>query len=345
MQVFFHEAQRQHDPQHFLVAGTLRPSPEQPARIDALLAAARNLGLEVQSPGDAGMAPIAAVHSTDYLSFLQTIHERWSALSGAGPEVVPNIHPEGRSLVYPAHPAGLAGYHQADTACPIGPHTWHSAYWSAQTAIAAADAVLRGAASAYALCRPPGHHATSDRAGGFCFLSNAAIAAERCLRAGRRPAVLDIDLHHGNGTQQVFYERQDVLTVSIHADPSRFYPFFWGHAGERGAGPGHGYNLNLPLALGTGDDGFLAALAEASERIRLFGADLLVLAVGLDAFEGDPFASLAVTTGGFGRIATACASLGLPTVLVQEGGYLSPELTRNLESFLASWLRPAPSGR
>jgi acetoin utilization deacetylase AcuC-like enzyme len=345
MQVFFHEAQRQHDPQHFLVAGTLRPSPEQPARTDALLAAVRNLGLQVQTPGDRGMAPIAAVHSTDYLRFLQTIHERWSALPGAGPEVVPNIHPDSLPVAYPVHPAGLAGCHQADTACPIGPHTWHSAYWSAQTAIAAADAVLRGAASAYALCRPPGHHATSDRAGGFCFLSNAAIAAERCLRAGRRPAVLDIDLHHGNGTQQVFYERRDVLTVSIHADPSRFYPFFWGHAGERGAGPGHGYNLNLPLALGTGDDGFLAALAEASERIRLFGADLLVLAVGLDAFEGDPFAGLAVTTGGFGRIATACVSLGLPTVLVQEGGYLSPELTRNLESFLASWLRPAPSGR
>lgn len=334
MKVFFHEAQRQHDPQHFLVAGTLRPSPEQPARIEALLAAVRALGLEVRAPMDRGMAPIAAVHSTDYLAFLRTIHERWSALPGAGPEVVPNIHPEGRSLVYPDHPAGLAGYHQADTACPIGPHTWHSAYWSAQTAIAAADAVLGGAASAYALCRPPGHHATIDRAGGFCFLSNTAIAAERCLRAGRRPAVLDIDLHHGNGTQQVFYDRHDVLTVSIHADPSRFYPFFWGHAGERGTGPGHGYNLNLPLALGTGDEGFLAALEEAGERIRLFGADILVLATGLDAFEGDPFGGLKVTTGGFARIAAGCAGLALPMVLVQEGGYLSPELSRNLETFL-----------
>ena len=345
MKVFFHEAQRRHDPRHFLVAGTLRPSPEQPARIDALLAAVQALGLAVQAPEDRGMAPIAAVHTTDYLRFLETIHERWSALPSAGPEVVPNIHPDGRSLVYPTHPAGLAGYHQADTACPIGPHTWQSASWSAQSAIAAADEVLGGAASAYALCRPPGHHATTDRAGGFCFLGNAAIAAERLLRAGRRPAVLDIDLHHGNGTQQIFYTRPDVLTASIHADPCRFYPFFWGHQGERGHGRGLGYNLNLPLPLGTGDDGFLGALAEATERIRLFGADVLVLATGLDAYKGDPFAGLGVTTQGFARIATACAAMGLPTVLVQEGGYLSPELTRNLEAFLASWLGQEKSGR
>ena len=188
---------------------------------------------------------------------------------------------------------------------------------------------------AYALCRPPGHHAFAELAGGFCYLNNAAIAAERLCAAGRKVAILDVDLHHGNGTQGIFLNRGDVLTVSIHADPIRFYPFFWGYADEVGKGEGTGANLNLPLARGTGDEGFLAALHLALDRIALFGADTLVLALGLDAFEGDPFAGLAVTTPGFARIGRAVAGLGLPTVIVQEGGYLCPELGDNLQSALS----------
>jgi acetoin utilization deacetylase AcuC-like enzyme len=343
MRTVFHPTQRRHDPRMFLVRGQPQPSPEQPARIDALLAAVGRLGLEVVEPHDHGPGPIAAVHSTDYLAFLETIHERWQRLPGAAAEVIPNVHPDRATATYPDHPVGRAGWHQADTACPIGAHTWISAYWSAQTAVAASDRVLDGDRAAYALCRPPGHHAYADMAGGFCFLNNSAIAAARCLAAGRRPAVLDVDLHHGNGTQGIFYARADVLTISVHVDPDGFYPFFWGHAHERGAGAGLGCNLNLPLPLGTGDDGFLAALDQGLEQIRRFGADVLVLALGLDAYAGDPFGGLAVTTDGFRRIARAVAGMGLPTVIVQEGGYLSPELTTNLEAFLGSFRDGQPA--
>ncbi|MCL5778634.1 histone deacetylase family protein [Limibaculum sp. FT325] len=334
MKTFYDDRQRAHDPKHFLSSGAQQPNPEQPARIDALLGAVRGLGFGVEAPADHGLGPIAAVHTAEYLVFLQTIYTRWQRIEGASAEVIPNIHPDSRRASYPKSAVGQAGWHQADTACPISAETWDSAYWSAQTALSATGAVLAGARAAYALCRPPGHHAFADLAGGFCFLNNSAIAAEAATRAGRRVAVLDVDLHHGNGTQGIFYHRGDVLTVSIHADPERYYPFFWGHAHERGAGAGMGANLNLPIPRGTRDEGFLEALDAGLARIRAFGADLVVVALGLDPFEGDPFAGLAVTTHGFARIGRAIAGLGLPGVIVQEGGYLCPELGANLASFL-----------
>jgi acetoin utilization deacetylase AcuC-like enzyme len=346
MKTVFHEAQRAHDPKHFLSSGAQQPNPEQPARADALLGAVRAMGLEAQSPADHGLGPIGAVHTAEYLRFLQTIHTRWQRIPGASDEVIPNIHPDRRGAGYPKSAVGQAGYHQADTACPISAQTWGSAYWSAQSAIGAADLVLGGETSAYALCRPPGHHAFGDMAGGFCFLNNTAIATERCARAGLRPAILDVDLHHGNGTQGIFNARGDVLTVSIHAEPERYYPFFWGYAQERGEGPGLGANLNLPIPRGTGDDGFLAALEGGLERIAGFAPDILIVALGLDAFEGDPFGGLAVTTPGFARIGAAAAGLGLPSIIVQEGGYLCPELGGNLQSFLSGFLEHhAPGGK
>jgi len=189
--------------------------------------------------------------------------------------------------------------------------------------------------AAYALCRPPGHHAYRDLAGGFCFLNNSAIAAAHLRLKHERVAVLDVDVHHGNGTQGIFYERGDVLTVSIHADPNSFYPFVWGYAHERGAGPGLGTNLNIPLPIGTGDDGYLQALWKAQAMIAAFAPAALVVALGLDASEHDPLAGLAVTTDGFRRIGHAIARLKLPTVFVQEGGYLSDSLGVNLTPVLA----------
>ncbi|MEM9146458.1 MAG: histone deacetylase family protein [Pseudomonadota bacterium] len=337
MRCFYHPHQKHHDPGHFLAAGLRKPNPEQPARIEALLGGLAALEARVETPADAGLGPIAAIHSAEYLTFLETIHGRWQALPTASDEVVPNIHPGRHGASYPSAPVGQAGYHMADTACPIAATTYHSAYWSAQTALAAADAVLAGAGAAYALCRPPGHHAFGDMAGGFCFLNNSAIAAERAVAQGQRVAVLDVDLHHGNGTQGVFYARGDVLTVSVHADPAAFYPFFWGHAHERGEGAGLGANLNLPLPIGTGDAGFLEALEAGLARIARFAPDLLVVALGLDAFEGDPFGGLRVSGDGFARIAEAIAGLGRPAVLVQEGGYLCPELGANLTRFLGAY--------
>ena len=257
-------------------------------------------------------------------------------------EVMPNVHPDSRRAGYPKSAAGQAGYHMADMACPIGAETWRSATGSAQAAITGGRLLLAGERSAYALCRPPGHHAFRDLAGGFCYLNNTAIAAQVLRDAARRVAVLDVDLHHGNGTQGIFWERGDVLTVSLHADPARFYPFFWGHAGERGEGPGLGCNLNLPLPRGSGDAVFLEALEAALVRIRAHAPDALVVALGLDASETDPFGGLAITTNGFARIAEAIAGLGLPSLMVQEGGYLSDELGANLAAFLGAFEAASP---
>lgn len=335
MKAIFDARQRRHDPQHFMANGKIYPSPESPERIARLIAGAKAAGCQFQTPQDAGLGPIAAVHSAEYLHFLRTIYPRWQRIPDAGPEVIPNIHPATRSDNYPKSAIGQAGYHQADTACPIGAQTWDAAYWSAQSAITGADLVATGDARAvYVLSRPPGHHAFADLAGGFCFLNNSAIAAERLRAQGLRPAILDVDVHHGNGTQGIFYDRDDVLTVSLHADPDRFYPFFWGSGQERGAGRGTGCNLNLPLPRGTDDAGYLAALDTALARIHAFGADVVVVALGLDAHIDDPFKGLAITTPGFARMAQAISGLGLPMVLVQEGGYVSDTLADNLTAFL-----------
>ncbi len=334
MKAILDERQWNHDPKHFLANGKILPNPEQPERIKVLRAGALEAACDFEAPADTGLAPIAAVHSPEYLTFLQTIYTRWQRIDGASDEVIPNIHPANRTDSYPKSAAGQAGFHQADSACPIASGTWESAYWSAQSAVSGADALLNGTDASYVLSRPPGHHAFGDLAGGFCFLNNSAIAANRLAGNGLRTAILDIDVHHGNGTQGIFYQRDDVLTVSIHADPARFYPFFWGHAHERGEGAGLGYNLNLPLARGSDDDVFIATLETALKRVRAYGTDALIVALGLDAYVGDPFKGLAVTTPGFARIGAVIASLKLPTIFVQEGGYLCDELGDNLASVL-----------
>lgn len=337
MRAFFAPEQKLHDPKMFLSSGAPQPNPEQPARADRLLDGARAAGLSIERPRDHGLGPIAAVHTPEYLDFLQHIYQRWRRIEGASEEVIPNIHPLARDGAYPASAVGQAGYHMADTGCPISAETWESVYWSAMSAVEAASAVAAGSPAAYALCRPPGHHAFADVAGGFCFVNNSAVAAQALRATAARVAILDVDLHHGNGTQGIFYARADVLTVSIHADPVRFYPFFWGHADERGEGPGLGYNLNLPLPRKSGDAPFLDALNTALRRIRAFAPDAVVVALGLDAHESDPFGGLSVTTPGFARIGEAIARLHLPTVIVQEGGYLSEELSTNLTSFLTGF--------
>ena len=337
MKTFYATEQKRHDPKAFLSSGAAQPNPEQPERVERLLAGARAAGSSIERPANYGLSPIAAVHSPEYLEFLENIYTRWQRIEGASAEVIPNIHPIARNGSYPASAVGQAGYHMADTACPISAETFDSACWSAWSAVAATESVLAGQSAAYALCRPPGHHAFSDVAGGFCFINNSAVAAQHLLKSARRVAVLDVDLHHGNGTQGIFYNRADVLTVSLHADPVRFYPFFWGHADERGEGPGLGYNFNLPLPRKSGDAAFLAALDTAISRIRSFAPDALVVALGLDAFEGDPSGGLSVSTAGFARIAAVIAKLGLPSVIVQEGGYLCDALGDNLTSFLTGF--------
>jgi len=328
--------QTKHYPASFLVNGERQPNPESPDRVDRLLEGALAAGLERIEPHDYGLTAIARVHTPEYLAFLSNAYSRWSRIAGAASEVTPNIHPTNRDCVYPASVVAQAGYHMADASAPIGADTWDSALASAWSAIHASEIVMAGDPMAYALTRPPGHHAGADIAGGFCYLNNTAIAAEHLLNKYRSVAVLDIDLHHGNGTQSIFYGRADVLTVSLHADPVRFYPFFWGHAAERGAGAGLGYNLNLPLPRGTGDEVFLKALEQAFARIESFAPDALVIALGLDTFAGDPIAGLSISSDGYRAIGQAIASrLRLPTVIIQEGGYPCEELAGNLTRFLA----------
>lgn len=338
MKVYYDAAQLGHDPATFLVAGTSKPCPETPERARILSEAVVGQGHEILTPAACGIAPAARIHTPEYLDFLAHVYAKWRQVPGASDVVIPNTHPRSRSGRYPASIVARAGYHMMDTACPIGPGTYEAVLASLSSAIAATDAVLAEGGAAYALCRPPGHHAYSDASGGFCFINNSAAAAQR-LRDHMGPAVvLDVDVHHGNGTQGIFYARNDVFTLSIHCDPMAFYPFYEGHADERGEGAGIGYNLNMPLPKKSGDDVFLDALHKALARIALFNPAAMVVALGLDAFEGDPFAGLSVTTEGFERIGAALGafheSRNLPTVLVQEGGYICPQLGDNLAAVL-----------
>ncbi len=327
-----------HAPSGFITRGNRTANPEVPERAAILRRAVEAGSHSVIAPTDFGLAPIEAVHAGDYLDFLRTAWDRWSALPDHAPEILPNVHPGRNMDIHPSHIVGLAGHYQADTACPIGPGTWKGALASAQVALTAADAMWRDGAPTYALCRPPGHHAYGDQAGGFCFLNNSAIAAQYLRDQGAgKVAILDVDVHHGNGTQGIFYRRADVLTVSIHGDPHDYYPFFTGYADEIGAGPGRGANLNLPLPRGTGDRTYLDTLETAFAAIDAFGADALVIALGLDASEKDPLAFLGVTTDGFRAIGERLGRDGRPTVIVQEGGYISDILGDNLAAVLSGF--------
>lgn len=337
MKAVYSELHRSHDPQFFLVRGVVKKTTEQPERADRLLAGLKAGRHDLVAPISFGQAPRARVHSPEYLQFLAEAWDEWAALGDSGSEMIANVHPVRHAGTYPSHIIGRLGWHTVDTACPIGPGTFAAACAATDVATTAAQLVLDGESASYALCRPPGHHAYRDLAGGFCFLNNSAIVAAHLRLAHERVAILDVDVHHGNGTQGIFYERPDVLTVSIHADPVFFYPFVWGYAHERGAGPGLGANLNIPLPHGTADDGYLAALEVAERTIRAFAPQALVVALGLDASEHDPLAGLAVTTAGFRRIGGAIARLGLPTVFVQEGGYLSDALGANLAATLGGF--------
>ncbi len=341
MKLFYAEAQNRHAPPTFLLRGRPAPSPERPERAERLGKAIRGLGLALEAPtaidSPALRQRLARIHTPRYLRFLETIHPRWRALPGASELVTPNVHPCGGGQHYPEHPVGQAGWHLYDMACPIGAESFRGILASAASAEAAALSVLEGEPAAYALCRPPGHHAGPERAGGFCFLNNSALAATVLRERFERVAIVDVDLHHGNGTQDIFYARGDVWTGSLHADTNQFYPFYWGYAEETGTGEGAGTNLNLPQPLGSDGGVFLTALEVLLEHVEDFRPGAVVVVLGLDGHKDDPLAGLALETADFARMGARLGRLPLPVVLVQEGGYPTDALGANLAAFLGGF--------
>lgn len=343
MKFFYHPEQERHAPPTFLLRGRQVPSPEGPVRAEMLLEGLASLAITVTAPAMPDSSRLrerlARIHTRRYLDFLETIHARWSSLTEAAEVVAPNVHPCGGGHHYPRHPVGQSGWHMHDMACPLTADTFRGVMANAASAEAAAEEVLAGAPSAYALCRPPGHHSGPDRAGGFCFLNNSALAATVLRERFARVAILDVDLHHGNGTQDIFYARGDVWTGSVHADPADFYPFFWGGIDETGEGQGVGTNVNRPLPLGSDGVAFMAALEDLIGAMAVFRPEAVVIPLGLDAHREDPLAGLALETEDFELLGRRLSEIALPTVIVQEGGYPTDYLGRNLAAFMEGYLR------
>ena len=329
MRCFWDDRQRLHAPAAEFFNGALHPAAEHPGRVDSILAA---IGA-TEVPRDLGVEPLQRVHSPAYLDLLQNAHSEWRALGRDG-DAFPYTFPvvERRRLELQRIDARL-GQHSFDTSTPIGQGTWEAAYWSAQTALAALRAVLGGEPAAFALCRPPGHHAGADYFGGYCYLNNAAICAEAALAGGReRVAILDVDYHHGNGTQDIFVERSDVAFASIHADPKMDYPYFWGHADES-----QGNILNLPLPRGTDWAAYEPVLVQVLDWLGHFEPQLLIVSYGADTYAGDPISLFELQTADYGAMGRRIAELGLPTLVVMEGGYAVEALGANVAQFLSGF--------
>lgn len=337
MKAVFAAAQLAHAPRQFLALGNIVQYPETPERVRRLLEGARQAGADIHAARRFDSDRLLALHSGRYVYFLENGFEAWKHLAGHGSDMMVSLRPMEKPNFQSEHIMARAGRYLMDFSCALTEQSWKSIQASAWTALTAADLVIKGDAVAYALCRPPGHHAYAERASGFCYLNNAGLAAQALRKVHERVAILDIDVHHGNGTQALFYNRSDVLTVSIHADPADFYPYYWGSAAEHGEGPGIGFNLNIPVPVRSGDDAWMAALEKALARIVAYKPGALVIALGLDAHEADPLKGGAVTQGGFANLAAAIAALGLPAVIVQEGGYLTDHLGDNLAMFLSAY--------
>ena len=294
---------------------------------------------ETLPPVDFGIDPILAVHTSDYVDYLQKVYQWISNYLKDDDPVLPHAFAVRHNGRKPKSFLGLRGYYGFGAGTPILPGTWEAAYWSAQSALTAAQMVIDGERAVYALCRPPGHHAASDLYGGSCFLNNAAIATRYLLKHTSKAAILDIDYHHGNGTQMIFYSDPAVLFCSLHAHPDDDYPYFWGETDEIGEGEGEGTNFNIPLPKGVEDKEYLAALDRALKRIADFNPGYLVVSAGFDLIKGDPIGGFGVSVKGLAMISRRIASLGIPTVIVQEGGYLMEMLGLLAATFLSNFNR------
>jgi len=337
VKIYYSEQHRKHNPPFELFDGGKRvPYYENPDRMDRILAELRKTDwAQIVEPEEYGLDPILAVHDSHYIAFLESAWTEWLASDGevaASPEqhaFLPATFALNRSAHIPSSLHGKGGYYMLDLSVCIVAATYSSALASASCALSAAETTFASGAASFALCRPPGHHAGRDYAAGYCFINNAAVAAN-WLSARGRVALLDIDYHAGNGSEDIFYQRDDVLTISIHGDPDFEYPHYFGYADETGAGSGLGFHKNMPLARGTDEQGYLSALDEALGLITSFAPRYLVVSAGVDTFEGDPLGTFKVTKNGFAEIGTRIAALDLPSVLIMEGGYANADLGTNV---------------
>jgi len=340
MRTVYSPEHAKHDPQKEISDGALVDAVEKPSRAEIVKARVEEVGLgPVEAPRSFGDDTLQAVHGTGYLDFLRGFWQEWTTAGRAG-EAFPFVWPVRglRDDRPPRHIDGRLGFYSFDAGSPLTAGTFQAARASAHVALTASELVCAGETAAFGLCRPPGHHAARDYFGGYCFLNNAAIAAEHLLTKGcDRVAILDVDYHHGNGTQSIFEERSDVLFLSLHADPAEEYPYFLGHADEIGRGPGEGFTANYPLPAGTDWAAYSKALDHALGRLRQFGADALVISLGLDTFERDPISRFRLTSDDFTRMGAAIERAGLPTVFLLEGGYAVAELGINCANVLAGF--------
>lgn len=340
MHIIYSNQHNLHQPRFELLGGKQVELEDVPARIEWIRETCekKQVGqlLEMQ---DFGIAPILRVHDTHYVTFLMSV---WQEMQAAGLDSTTfgSAWPVAgmRSDRPPRKLLARLGFYSSDGCSPITSGMWGAAYAAAQVAITATKSVLSGSDGSIALCRPPGHHAAAAYAGGYCYLNNAAIAAQYARDSGvKRVAVLDVDFHHGNGTQSIFYQRSDVVFASVHADPLDAYPYFLGHADERGAGDGTGFNFNFPLPFGCTRDQWMKALDQALDALAPTQPELLVVSLGVDTFKDDPMSHFAIDTPDYVTIGQSIARLNIPVVFVLEGGYAVSALGDNVTNVLLGY--------
>lgn len=337
---FFSLAHALHAPTHEFFRGQLVPCHETPDRAEQVRQALADSGHRIETANFPDSRDVLAqVHAPRYLQFLETAWSQWLALdaANAGRQPWPSTWPVRtlRSDVEPQEFSARLGLYSMDSGTPLSAGSWAAAKAGADAALASTQALQRGDRAAFCASRPPGHHAGPDFMGGYCFLNAAAVAAQALRNQGcERVAIVDVDYHHGNGTQAIFYERADVLFVSLHGDPRTEYPFFLGHADETGQGAGAGFNLNLPLPAGSSAEAWFAALEQGCQRVQAHAPQALVVSLGLDTFEGDPISKFKLNRRHFEQLGRCLAALGLPTVFVLEGGYATADLGLNCVAVL-----------
>lgn len=335
MKIYYHENQALHNPQTYFSRGKMREPQEVPQRVIEFQKGIKSAGYSVTEPIDLGFDYLTKVHGFLYIDFLKNAYKEWHEIpEDWGEEVMPNVFVKD----YNALKGILAksSRYVADGSAPIGKYTWESIYWSAQSALNAAKEIAEGALLSVSISRPSGHHARKEAAGGFCFINNAAIAAEYILEnsAAKKILILDTDVHHGQGIQEIFYDRSDVMYISLHGDPTNFYPAVAGFEEERGEGEGYGFNINYPFAHGISEVDFFTLLDSAMADARVFNPDVIIHNMGFDVYKDDPQSKSQVTTEGMCEIAKKVMGLGKPVLGLLEGGYLLETLAINTESYI-----------